>query len=325
LELAPDLPEAHLALAYYYQRLPDLDRALQELAITEEGIPGDAAVLSRKAGIFWRMERWQEAVDLKYREVALDPRDPGGMRTLGRWLKVLRRYDQAEQYLTQSLTLQPDNVAAEFDLASVHWARDGNPEPYRRWSTRQDLPYVPWVGTLRWLSLFYARDFHGALDVLRTMDVEFERWNPYFPRPLLEGFTHRLMGASELAVGAFEAARWSLEQRIQNQPSDPAVHRALGVAYAGLGMNERAVQEALVVGELLPGFQVPSGYIGFEDWGFVWIYSLLGDHGRAIDHLDLLMASPVGPSVNEVSANPLVDDLHQHPRFQALLEKHREG
>jgi hypothetical protein len=36
------------------------------------------------------------------------------------------------------------------------------------------------------------------------------------------------------------------------------------------------------------------------------------------------MASPVGPSVNEVRADPFLDDLHDHPRFQALLEKYAD-
>jgi tetratricopeptide (TPR) repeat protein len=322
LELAPDLPEAHLALGYYYRWLPDLDQALREVAIAEEGRPGDPEVFWAKATTLWQLERWDEAVDLQFRVVALDPRNPASLRVLGTWLKDLRRYDEAEQNLGLSLRLQPDRVEAQYYLASIPWAREGDPEPLRQWSTKQDLPTVPWSGAIRWQAAVFARDYEAALNVLQSMDVEFERWTPHFPRPLLEGLTHRFLGNPELAQAAFEAARLVLEDGVRHQPGDPTVRRALALAYAGLGMREEAVREARVVADLLPGFRVPSG---FEDWGFVWVYSLLGDDARAVEHLDSLLASPVGPSVNEVRADPFFDDLHSNRRFQALLERYADA
>ena len=64
--------------------------------------------------------------------------------------------------------------------------------------------------------------------------------------------------------------------------------------------------------------------LALQDWGFVWVYSLLGDDDRAVEHLDSLLASSVGPSVNEIRSDPWFDGLHSHPRFQALLAKYAD-
>ncbi|MFC1662294.1 hypothetical protein ACFL3S_12725 [Gemmatimonadota bacterium] len=324
LEFAPDLPEAHLALADYYSWLTDYDLALREIAMAERARPGDASVLSSKAEALWRLERWDESVSLQYRVVALDPRGAFGVRRLGRFLALLRRYTEAATYMNRSIELEPENVAGRIVSAyDIPWNRDGNPEPWRRGIMDPDLPHLPWVGSWRWEASFSSRDFGVALDVLRTMDVEFERWPPYFPKPLLEGITHRFAGEPELARTAFESARVVLDERAQEQPSSPRVHRALSLAYAGLGMREPAIEEGLLVTNLLSSSQLPVWVHGFDDWGFAWIYALLGDHYRAIDHLDTILASPVGPTVNRIRADPWFDALRDHPRFQALVEKSR--
>jgi TolB-like protein/Tfp pilus assembly protein PilF len=324
LELAPGLPYAHFVLGLYYLWLPDYDQMFRELAVAEQGLPGDAGILSRKAQGLWRMERWDEAISISYRSAALNPRSPSSNRGLARRLRDLRRYDEAEEYLARAVELQPDNLSVRLGLARIPWQRDGNPEPWRRWASDPALPYGPWVGCWRWRGNFSSRDYEAALEVLQTMDVEFETWRPYFPEPLLKGITHRFAGEPELAREAFDSARALLELRVREQPDDPTVRRALGLAYAGLGMTELAIREGQVVVELLPGFPVSEGYLGFEDWGFAWAYSLLGDDQGAIDQLETLLASPVGPSVNEIRADPWFDDLHDHPRFQALLERYRE-
>jgi TolB-like protein len=56
LRLAPDLPEAHLALGYYYYwGLRDYDRALQEFAIARKGQPSNAE-LEEAAGFVQRRQ-----------------------------------------------------------------------------------------------------------------------------------------------------------------------------------------------------------------------------------------------------------------------------
>lgn len=324
LDLAPDLPDAHLALAQYYRYLPDHDRFLREVAIVEQALPGDATVLGHKASALWALERWDEAVSTRSRAAAIDPRATGIIWILGRWLIELHRFDEAEEYINRTLELQPDNFNARGDSADILWSRDGDPELWRRWAMDPDLPRVLWVESMRWVRFLLARDYEAALEVLRTRDVEYEGWWPHFPKPLREGITHRFAGEPELARAAFDSARVVLEERAQEQPDDPTVHRALGLAYAGLGMTELAIQEGLLVVDLLPGFQKGEMGIGYDIWGLAWIYSLLGDANGAIEHLETLLAHPIGPTVNRIRSDPWFDDLRAHPRFQALLEEYRD-
>jgi formate dehydrogenase alpha subunit len=65
LELQPELPEAHLALGYYYYwGLREYDKAMAELREAAKGLPNESEILKVSAYIVRRQGRWDEALDL---------------------------------------------------------------------------------------------------------------------------------------------------------------------------------------------------------------------------------------------------------------------
>jgi tetratricopeptide (TPR) repeat protein len=92
LQIDPDLPDGHLALGrYYYQVHRDYDRALEEFAVAERGLPGEATLLYWR-GLIWRRQgKWDEALASLERAAALDPRSLDVLNNLAHTYTRLRR------------------------------------------------------------------------------------------------------------------------------------------------------------------------------------------------------------------------------------------
>ena len=77
VRLDPELPEAHIALGYYYfWGLRDFGRALAELSAAAERQPGNGEIFSTRGAILRRSGRLAEAVANLERALELDPRTP---------------------------------------------------------------------------------------------------------------------------------------------------------------------------------------------------------------------------------------------------------
>ena len=164
LTLAPDLPEAHMALGNYHYVQRDYDRAFEELRVAEQGLPGNAKLIRSKAYIMRRRGNWDEALkDLK-RARSLDPRDFQSALEVGLTYVCQRRYVDAGTHLEQALMLAPESPLAVSLQALVPVLRDGSVA-----AASAALPIIesigadPWKDYFHWLILIYNRDYERAL------------------------------------------------------------------------------------------------------------------------------------------------------------------
>src|SRR4029077_2114824 len=109
LRLAPELPEAHLALGfYYYYSSRDYSRALREFATARAREPNNSDLLEAIGLVERRQGRWAEALaDLK-RAAALDPRSGDKSKNVADTDLFLRAYAEAIQYWDRTIALRPD-------------------------------------------------------------------------------------------------------------------------------------------------------------------------------------------------------------------------
>ncbi|HET7162870.1 MAG TPA: tetratricopeptide repeat protein, partial [Rhodanobacteraceae bacterium] len=117
LALAPNLPEAHLALGYYYYwgfrkyaaATIEFKRALALAPNNVDALAG-LAFTARRSG--------QVAQALTYlkQAVAISPRDPLLVASYGETFMMIRRYRQADTQLRRALILSPDSAGAYDDM-----------------------------------------------------------------------------------------------------------------------------------------------------------------------------------------------------------------
>jgi TolB-like protein/Tfp pilus assembly protein PilF len=324
LELDPELPLAHWALGSYYNLgEADATRASREAAIALEGMPGNPEVYTLLGSIRIRQGRLQEAIDAFERSARLDPR-PEVLVTLANVLISARRYQEAEAWLNLSKAMSPEYPFSHRYLAELYPRWNGDLSEARTIldqagsSVEEDE-----LLAARFWNRIYARDYRGSLELLRP-DAG---WLGHVvaggagPVDLLYGVAHRLLGDSAQAASHF--------QRVVdagNVPRDPLValtdaRLASAVAQAGAGREEEALRELQAAREL---FLYDPFTRAQADEVEIHVRVMLDDHDRALDIVEDLLELEyrMAISVQLLRIDPRLDPLRDHPRFQALLEKH---
>ena len=109
LNLAPDLAQAHLALASVYAAgILDFTQASKEHERAVALAPGNAEVL-RRSGLFAAyMGQFDAGLAATRRAVVLDPLSRATHSSLGRALYAARRYEEAVAAFNEAISLDPD-------------------------------------------------------------------------------------------------------------------------------------------------------------------------------------------------------------------------
>lgn len=325
LELRPGLVEAHLALAWYhYWCHRDYDAALAEIEIAERARPNNPELLTIKWAVSRRMGRWQQA--LATQELALET-DPQGYLTVyesGTTLTAMRQYARAEERLNRAIAVAPDRPDAYYYAALNYLLWDGSTGRVRHLLLKAPTLTDSRLVYLLLLLHSYDRDSSALLagiaelqrDVIALEDA-------YLPKDLLRCVALSGAGDLERARLDCESAVSILTSELERRPYDHRVYSALGHAYAILERTEEAVAAAERAAELWPVSKdaLEGTRPAIE---LAKVYARVGDHDRAIDQIEVLLSIPCRLSVPLLRLDPAWDPLRPNPRFQGLLEEHRQ-
>src|SRR4029077_19485338 len=153
LALAPNSPEAHLALgAFFYFGHRQYEMALTEFNRTLELQPNNALARRYCAAVYRRRGEWERSLADYQKAQELDPRDaeiPGDMAAT---YVQLRLWKDAERAASRALAIDPHNVNAAIflaltklngtgDVGSTRRALDGLPE-----DIKSSIGGLSWVG-----------------------------------------------------------------------------------------------------------------------------------------------------------------------------------
>jgi serine/threonine-protein kinase len=130
------------------------------------------------------------------------------------------------------------------------------------------------------------------------------------------------MGQKEKAREAFERAVADLEERVQKNPGKPDLRAELGRAYAGLGRKREAIREAIAAADMVPLSRDAVDAPGFMQ-DLAQVYAWVGEPDKALDLLDRLLGMPFDMTAAGVAIDPGWDPVRDHPRYRAILDKHR--
>jgi TolB-like protein len=112
IALAPDLAEAHFALALHFIRNFDFIPALHEYERAFSLAPGSARLSRNYSGFAVAMRRTEAGIAAARRAVALDPLNRNSVSQLGQALFDARRYDEAIAAFRETVTLDPEYPVA---------------------------------------------------------------------------------------------------------------------------------------------------------------------------------------------------------------------
>src|SRR5262249_44885899 len=112
-ELAPDLPQVHIALAdFHYFGHRDYDPAVREFERAVQLAPSQADALAGIAFIHRRKGEWPQALAAFEKALTLAPRDAGIADNFGETLTIMRRFAEAEPLYFRALAIEPTRISA---------------------------------------------------------------------------------------------------------------------------------------------------------------------------------------------------------------------
>jgi serine/threonine-protein kinase len=320
VQLAPDLPDARLALGmYYYRGLRDYDRALAEFSAGLQRRPGSSELFEARAAVLRRQGRFVESAANFARAVELDPRSSDAPFNLAGTYGAIGDYANAVRYAERTIALSPRWIGVNADRAMYLVGWRGDVAEARR--VLNDALVGPEggaiIGRLRFhaamlvgsnpadsavLRKLTARDFTGDTTELLVWKADWARRHSDAARSLTYA----------------DSARTILERRVAADPGEAGTRMLLALSCALQGRKADALREGSRAVEMLPvSRDAWDGAALQED--LAYIETLVGEHDAAIKRLAYLLTIPAGVSLPVLRADPMWDPLRGNRRFQQLI------
>jgi TolB-like protein/Tfp pilus assembly protein PilF len=337
LALAPNSPEAHLALGSFFGNARQYENALTEFNRTLELQPNNALAQLGRGGVYGRRGEWERSLADLQRAQELDPRDATIPTSIGFTYMALRLWKDAECAELRALAIDPHYALAALNLAGIRLNSTGDVGSARR--ALDDFPQA--IKSLTLISPRATAAFgdvasmvgHSSnwvyLDVIerRFTDAfqEFEKKVVNDDRGHLQQLAGRvalrlLAGQTEAAKSAGEEARPLIEARLRERPDDTFAMTALSWVYLALGRNTDALRISRQAADSI-SIEKDALTGPFFQNGLAQIEARAGAPEEAIKRLRRLLSIPAGypASIALLKIDPVWDTIRNRPDFQQLL------
>jgi len=259
------------------------------------------------------------------RAFELDPLIARFAYLIGDTLTVLREYPEAERYYELAIMGDPNNDYYYSQKAWLYliWqgdlskAREVMDEGLKNIDT---TTYPRNFNSLMVTIDIWAGQYQDALERLSQEPAVSETsiWSAL--NVLRQAEVYGYLNNEALARQYYESARSVLEDKVRERPDSARYHSFLGLAFAGLGEKEKAIEQGRLGTEYLPvAMDALGGPRRVED--LARIYVMVGKHDEAIEKLEYLFSIPSEISGNVLELDPVWDPLRENPRFQKLVEE----
>jgi TolB-like protein/class 3 adenylate cyclase/Flp pilus assembly protein TadD len=323
LELQPDLAWAHLAQGFYYYYIDrDYERALEEFAIAQRGLPNSSDIYLARGSIERRQGKWTQSTANLEKAASLDPKNAWILQNLADNYVATKKYELADKTLDRAIEVAPQTFAARGLKAKLAIDRNGDTTVAEKLLAQVPPGFDPegLITLSRVHLLMLQRKFSEALPIVQRWPGDLLSGEGTAPKPkaALEGGLYFFQGDKVRAQAAFERARPLAEQSLRESPSDSARHLELAFILVGLDRKEEAIAEGKRAVDLTP--ESADAFSGPEfTASLAQIYALTGETDQALNILERSLHTPNGITVPILKLDPLWDSLRSDSRFQALI------
>ena len=319
-----DLPQAHLAMGYYYYwGFLNYAKALEEIKSSEKILKNNSECIYIKASIYRRAGEWAMAKENFLKAFELDPGATRVSLDLAGTLYLLGEYPEAEKYFMKAISLNPTFMEAFFYKSLMYLKWKGNTiqarETIEEASKLNESASNPMITELSALLDIYDGDFQKALSFVSSKNFDIIEIQRYYInlKSLMYARIYNLMKMPDKAIKYYDLARVTLESRIINNPEDSRLYSALGIAYAGLGLKEKAIAAGKRAVELMPiNKDAWRGVYRVED--LARMYVMIGEYDAALEQIKILLSLPGPLSPKLLQLDPDWKPLWDLPEFKKI-------
>ena len=327
-EIDPNLSEVHIALGvYYYYGSLNYAEALEQFELALKAQPKNSEVIWWSAAVNRRLGNWEIAKSGFAKASELDPRSPYLAEEVAETYELLRDYPKSEEYYNISIMLYPDFTFSysHFSRMLLSWKGDtkkareilGNAALNNKSSVSDSL-----IIETRILIDIYDGNYEEALKDLSHLKSDVIQTQFYFrPKYLYYATIYSLMNKPDLKYAYYDSLRIFLETRLKNMSDDQRLFSSLGIAYAGLGLNDKAVNAGEKAVKLLPVSKEAYRGVSLVE-NLALIYVMIGKYDEAIKQLKYLLSIPGFLSVKILELDPSWAPLRNMPEFKKMIESY---
>ncbi|MBA3557413.1 MAG: protein kinase [Gemmatimonadaceae bacterium] len=323
ISLAPELPEARLALGlYYYWGKRDYESAMKEFAMVQRSLPSSAETFNFMGNVSRRKGDLRDAVVSYGLAADLDPRSHQTLFNRAETLMFLREFAVAEQLVNRVLEIAPDFIDGFILKATLQIHGLGDPAAARNIidSLAARIPPTRWRPTgHHWdAGLFRIIDDNLASVERRTVLNSFGLDTSHHYSARAEAY--RRFGKTTESSALYDSLATFMEATVKRHPEWPGAHGQLALAYAGQGRELEAVRSAERAAEIL---NETNDALDGPQWitNVAVVYARVGNVDKAIEWLDKAMRIPSRLSPKWLALDPVWTPIRHDPRFQNLIRK----
>ncbi len=229
-ETAP-LPEAYYNLAWFYEKLGQLENAANTYEQLIAQYPSYLPAIFNLADLYRKQGRIPDAVALFERARKAAPQRLDIINNEAAAYMKNNEYENAESLLKEGETIDPNSTVVKFNLALSSLKQD---------SISEAKEYLDHIKDLS-ATTSYTQIIEGLIaakqdqwDKARALFADAQKENSENP------YTALNHGVALVKLGRFTEAENALREAVSRDPSLAASHRALGLLYCKLGLYEEA-------------------------------------------------------------------------------------
>jgi len=300
--------EGHMCLGTIENGTGEFEKAAEQFqqAVQLDPVNDDAYVKLAKA--YQNLNQLDKAEETYKRRISLRPEYWRGYSSLGVFYVSQSEYDKAHEMFQKALSLKPNNYRDYSNLGAV-LLYEGKDEEATR-DLEKSIAIRPSYYAYENLGAAYLRlrKFDQAArntqEALKLDDSDYQTWGNL-------GDAYYYGGNKSSGMDSYKKAISMAEQRLKVNPRDTDVLSDLARYWAMLGDHSKALD------------YLDRSLVGKNDKELLFaaalVYNQLRETGPALEWLSKALAAGYSKSV--VSGTPDFDNLHDNPRYQALMEQ----
>ena len=311
----PDAPELDVAEGYYhYWGFRNYAKALEVLERALVFYPNDADLQELVGFINRRAGNFDTALEHLHRAHELNPRSRGTVFSLGETYALIRETGRAEEWLQKLEELSPTGPRTYQLRGTILQDRRADPLAVAR-QFELAAHEARFLQIYHWNALLAAGEFEAALQHADFGDAAIHPHNVMLPSTA-RGFTHLIAGNREAAETDLLAGLESIERALSEKPEHFGYLKSHCQTLGALGRSEVADEVCARALEHVPDDAYDRHYHRVD---IATGLAMAGRYEAALDLIEEGLESQAGPSRGYLSQQALLHDLHDLPRWQALI------
>ena len=309
IQLANSGPEGHMCLGLLQNTTGQYDKAAEQFQQAVQLDPSNEEVPLYLADAYQHLNRPEKAEEAYKRVIALRPQYAGGYSSLGAFYLGQAEYEKARAMFEKAVALQPDSYGNYSNLGAALLYEGKYDDATGAFQQSVAIRPTSDAYANAAVAFFDLRRYQDAikenLEALKLNPNDYSTWGNL-------GDSYYYGGNRDAAAEAYKKAISMAEKQLPLNPRDPGLLANLSNYYSMLGARKQALDfldRALRLGQ-------GDKELLFDAAG---VYNQLHETGTALEFLAKALSAGYSRSV--VATAPGFDNLHDNPRYRALMQQ----